>query len=221
MASAPASNKQRSKAAERSVVIITSVYNATVTGALERGAIEAFEASPIASALGLGLERYYVPGSFELVATAAMAASEERVAAIVVLGCIVKGETNHDAVLGQAVTQQLASLCASTGVPIGLGVLTVNTQEQALARAGLARAGLARAGPGNKGTEAMKAALGTLVVQVGITRGESADWMLDEMEHVGAPDKFKARKAKLPNAKAKSKAKSDPAMRHPPRRGTP
>jgi 6,7-dimethyl-8-ribityllumazine synthase len=220
MASAPASNKQRSKAAERSVVILTSVYNATVTGTLERGAIEAFEASPIASALGLNLERYYVPGSFELVATAAMAASEQRVAAIVVLGCIVKGETNHDAVLGQAVTQQLAGLCASTGVPIGLGVLTVNTQEQALARAGLAHAG-----PSNKGTEAMNAALGTLVVQVGITRGESADWMLDEMEHVGAPDKFKAHKGKPPNARAnagtKSKAKSDPAKRHPPRRGTP
>ncbi len=74
--------------------------------------------------------------------------------AVAVLGCIIKGETEHDRFIAQAICESIADLSAHSGVPIGLGVLTVNTAEQALARAGGEQ--------GNKGAEALAAALETL-----------------------------------------------------------
>ena len=81
------------------------------------------------------------------------AAATGRFDAVVALGCIIKGETSHDLHLATAVTTALLATARETGVPVGLGVLTVDTEEQAKARAG----GL----KGNKGVEAMAAALDT------------------------------------------------------------
>ena len=166
------------------VLIITSAYNATVTSELSRGAITAFERSSLASQLDLALEVYHVAGSFEVVPAAAAAAAMDRVHAIVALGCIVKGETNHDEVLGHAVTQALADICVRTGKPVGLGVLTVNTQAQALARAGL-QTPKASDLQGNKGAEAMDAALTTLAT---IRAMRDAKGMGPEL--FSSPDKF-------------------------------
>lgn len=93
-----------------------------------------------------------VPGSFELpVAAARLAGSGHQ--AIVALGVIIRGGTPHFEYVSQAATLGLTQVTVQTGVPVGFGVLTCDTEEQALARAGL---------PGStedKGFEAAQAAL--------------------------------------------------------------
>ncbi|MBL8990500.1 MAG: 6,7-dimethyl-8-ribityllumazine synthase, partial [Phycisphaerae bacterium] len=115
------------------------------------GAIDAFAA---AGGDPDALTLVDAPGSFELLALCGAAARSGRFDGVVALGCIVKGQTRHDEYLAAAVTTGLGLLAAQTGVPIGLGVLTVNSQRQALERAGGA--------VGNKGAEAMGAVLLTL-----------------------------------------------------------
>jgi 6,7-dimethyl-8-ribityllumazine synthase len=87
-----------------------------------------------------------VPGAFEIVAAASAAIAGRRVDAVVALGAVIRGETVHHEVLGHAVAGALASLCASSGVPIGFGLLTCDTIEQARARS-------------DKGAEAAEAAV--------------------------------------------------------------
>lgn len=149
------------------VAIVVSRYNATVTDALLSGAVRAYERA------GGEVRDLYVieaAGSFELVALAHAAARTRRFEGVLALGCIIKGETRHDEFLAHAVTQGLANITLTTDVPVGLGVLTVNNQQQALARAGLGGAakrrrragdGAGSAALGNKGEEAMLALLRT------------------------------------------------------------
>lgn len=135
------------------LAIVVSRYNATVTDALLAGALGAYER---AGGRTRDVRVIDAPGSFELVALsrAAIARARPKVAGVVALGCIIQGETIHDRVIADAVAQGLASITIATGVPIALGVLTVHTPEQALARAG--------GDKGNKGAEAMDALLATL-----------------------------------------------------------
>ncbi|MGB4833493.1 MAG: 6,7-dimethyl-8-ribityllumazine synthase [Candidatus Moraniibacteriota bacterium] len=91
-----------------------------------------------------------VSGSFEIPYGCVSLMKQHRPDAIVTLGCVVKGETNHDQIIAQAVAQGLIDLTIKYEIPITLGVLTVNTLEQAIARST----------PGNnKGREATAAAL--------------------------------------------------------------
>ena len=78
------------------------------------------------------IEIIRVPGAFELAAAAKLA--ERRADAVVALAAIIKGETNHHDVLAHAVSAALATLSASEGLPIGFGVLTCESMEQARAR---------------------------------------------------------------------------------------
>ncbi|MBU6414236.1 MAG: 6,7-dimethyl-8-ribityllumazine synthase [Planctomycetes bacterium] len=135
------------------VALVVSVYNATVTDPLRKAAIAEFLRR---GGKPENLLTYEVHGSFEIpvVAEAIMHAHQQNgvlLTAVVCLGCIIKGDTRHDEILGDVVTQELSSLAVRHRTPIGLGVLTVNTNEQALARAG--------GDKGNKGQEAMSAAL--------------------------------------------------------------
>jgi 6,7-dimethyl-8-ribityllumazine synthase len=93
----------------------------------------------------------WVPGAWELPLAAQQLAERRNCDAVVALGCVIRGDTPHfDFVAGAAATG-LASVQSSTGKPVAFGVLTTDTMEQALARAG----GKA----GNKGWEAAQAAL--------------------------------------------------------------
>jgi len=95
----------------------------------------------------------WTPGAFELPVVAEAAASSGRYAAIVALGCVIRGETPHfDYVAGEA-ARGLGNVALAHQVPVGFGVLTVDTQDQAEARAG--------GSAGNKGFEAAEAALAT------------------------------------------------------------
>lgn len=134
----------------RRVSIVASTYNAWVMDALVSGAISEYTRQT-GSERGLVILR--ASGSFEVPMLVQAVAKTGRFDAIVALGCIIKGETSHDLHLATAVTSSLLEIALETGVPVGLGVLTVDSAEQAEARAG----GL----KGNKGVEAMSAALAT------------------------------------------------------------
>ena len=97
------------------------------------------------------LDVYWVPGSFEVPLVARKLAEAGRHVAVVCLGCVIRGETGHyDHVAGQAAGGVLQAGLA-TGIPVIFGVLTTDTVEQALNRAGLKS--------GNKGGEAAMAAI--------------------------------------------------------------
>lgn len=144
------------------VALIVSRYNEAVTGPMGEGAERAF--------LDAGgdpshLTRVEAPGAFELAAIAGAALRSGRYDAAVCLGCVLKGETRHDEVIADALAVALATLSAEVGRPAAFGVLTVETHEQAIARASGAR--------GDKGAEAMNAAIDAVASIRGLT-GEGA-----------------------------------------------
>ncbi len=133
------------------IAIVVSRYNGGVTSRLLEGAQEAY-ARRGGDAAHLGVIE--APGAFELVALSLAAARGGVWAGVLAIGCIVRGETSHDRVLADAVAGGLVDVTVATGVPVSFGVLTVDNNDQALARAG--------GGQGNKGEEGMEALLDTL-----------------------------------------------------------
>ena len=134
-------------------------YNGWVTGKLEEGALGALErlSGGRGEAVVVG-----VSGSLEVPALVAEAASGGGFDAVVALGCVIKGETEHDRHIGAAIIGNLVEIGSASGVPIGVGILTVNDAAQAEARAG--------GNLGNKGAEAMEAALAS-AAGIGELRG--------------------------------------------------
>jgi 6,7-dimethyl-8-ribityllumazine synthase len=133
------------------VAIVVSRYNDSITSSLRDAAIEAYT-----ERYGAGgpLAVIDAPGAFELPAIASAAIQSGLYAGVVCLGCVIKGETTHDAHLNSAVAEALASLSVAAGLPVAFGVLTCQNADQARARAGGAK--------GNKGREAMTAVLQSL-----------------------------------------------------------
>jgi len=118
--------------ADRTVGIVVSRFNGEISNRLLESALEALAAAGVAE------ERITVmpvPGAFELPIGAMALAKTRRYSCVVALGCVVRGETAHfEYVAGEAASGlQLAGL--ETGVPVAFGVLTVDTAEQAEARA--------------------------------------------------------------------------------------
>lgn len=130
------------------VALVVSEYHAFITDGLETGARGALaEAGWPDDAV----ETFLVPGAFELPQAAQRIAESRRFAAVVCLGCLIRGETPHfDYVAGEC-ARALQQASAEFEVPVALGVLTCDTTEQALARAG--------GDHGNKGWDAAMAAL--------------------------------------------------------------
>lgn len=143
------------------VAVVVSRYNASITDRLRQGALEQYALRAGGRATATVLD---APGSFEIPAIVLAAARSGRFAGVVALGCIIKGETSHDVYLAEAVTRGLMEVVLRTGVPVGLGVLTVDTVAQARARAGGQQ--------GNKGAEAMAAVLDT-IAEIGAVRTRS------------------------------------------------
>jgi 6,7-dimethyl-8-ribityllumazine synthase len=128
--------------------LVVSKYNDFVTDRLQSGAIDALRHAGVAER---DITIVRVPGSFEIPIAAQHAAETGRFQAIVCLGCVIKGETAHFEYICSAVAHGITAAAAATGVPMAFGVLTTNSVEEALARAGN--------GPDNKGREAALAAL--------------------------------------------------------------
>jgi 6,7-dimethyl-8-ribityllumazine synthase len=97
------------------------------------------------------LDLVWVPGSFEIPVVARRLAETGGYAAVVCLGCVLKGDTDHYDYVAGSVTTGVAQAAAATGVPVVFGVLTCDTLEQALHRSG--------AKAGNKGHEAALTAI--------------------------------------------------------------
>ncbi|HUL73948.1 MAG TPA: 6,7-dimethyl-8-ribityllumazine synthase [Vicinamibacterales bacterium] len=130
------------------IALVVSRYHAFVTGPLEAGARAALGEAGLAAG---DVETFAVPGAYELAQTAQRVAESGAFAAIVCLGCLIRGETPHFDYIAQAAAQGITAAAQATGVPVTFGVLTTNTADEALARAG--------AGPTNKGREAALAAV--------------------------------------------------------------
>ncbi|HSU97442.1 MAG TPA: 6,7-dimethyl-8-ribityllumazine synthase [Gemmatimonadaceae bacterium] len=134
----------------RRVVVVASRFNETITRPLVDGALEALVAHEVAFD---DIDVVWVPGAWELPLAARRALESGRYDALVALGAVIRGETPHfDFVAGEA-SRGLALVCIDAGIPVGFGLLTCDTMDQALARAGGVH--------GNKGWDAAVAALET------------------------------------------------------------
>jgi 6,7-dimethyl-8-ribityllumazine synthase len=130
------------------VAVVVSRFNELVTEKLLAGARARLTELGVADT---AVDVVWVPGAFELPLAAAAAAATGRYRAIVALGCVIRGETPHfDYVAGEA-ARGLQSVALSYRIPVGFGVLTTDSFEQAVDRAGGAA--------GNKGADAADAAL--------------------------------------------------------------
>ena len=130
------------------VALIAARFNATIVDRLRAGAVEALVQR---GAQATDVTTVFVPGAFEIPLAVRKLAILGRHDAIVALGAVVRGDTPHfDYVAGECAAG-IARVMADTGVPVGFGVLTVDTPEQAGDRAG--------GRLGNKGAEAALAAI--------------------------------------------------------------
>jgi len=112
---------------ERRFALVVGRFYEELAGALVAGAREVLEPHG-------DVDVFDVPGAFELPLAAKYAAESGRYAGIVALGAVIRGETDHyDYVCGEA-ARGIQQVQLSTGVPVGFGVLTVDSMEQALAR---------------------------------------------------------------------------------------
>ena len=132
----------------RRVGVVVSRFNESITRALLEGALDALVRHGVKFD---DIDVLWVPGAWELPLAARAAMSTERYDAIVALGAVIRGDTPHfDYVAGEA-SRGLADASVEGEIPVGFGVLTCDTMEQAEARAGGAH--------GNKGWDAALAAL--------------------------------------------------------------
>jgi 6,7-dimethyl-8-ribityllumazine synthase len=130
------------------VAIVVARFNEVVTERLLDGALTALADGGVAED---DIEVVWVPGAFELPAACRALWNTNRFDATVMLGAVVRGETDHYDYVCSAVSDGAMRLATDHGVPLGFGLLTCGTLDQALARAG----GQA----GNKGADAVLAAL--------------------------------------------------------------
>lgn len=130
------------------VAVLVSRYNEIVTRRLLDGALACCREAGLDDDQ---VDVVWVPGAFEMGAAAAGVASTGRYTALVALGAVIRGDTAHfDFVAGEA-ARGVNAVATQHGLPVGFGVLTVDSMDQAMARAGGAS--------GNKGYEAAEAAL--------------------------------------------------------------
>jgi 6,7-dimethyl-8-ribityllumazine synthase len=128
--------------------IVVSEYNEEVTFALRDGCIHTLLEH---GAQERNIRIHHVPGAFELTGAAAIIANKLEPDAIITLGCVIKGETEHDRYINEAVARELAHLNSVYNLPVIFGLLTVNDLAQAHDRAGGRH--------GNKGVECAVSAI--------------------------------------------------------------
>ena len=113
--------------------IVVADWNSEITYPMTQGAIDTFVKHGVAQD---NIDVMHVPGTVELTYGAARIMKEERVDAVIVIGCVIQGETPHFDYVCQSVTQGVAALNAQGKVPVIFSVLTVLNQQQALDRCG-------------------------------------------------------------------------------------
>ena len=144
----PVTHQGRLSAGGFRFALVSSRWNDFLTGRLVEGALDALER------LGAdegAVEHFRVPGSFEIPLVALKLAQSGRFDAVVCLGTVLRGQTPHFEYVAGEVTKGIAQAAMQTGVPVLYGVVTADTLEQAIDRAGVKA--------GNKGFEAAMSAV--------------------------------------------------------------
>jgi 6,7-dimethyl-8-ribityllumazine synthase len=139
--------------------IVVSRFNAFIT---ERLFLSAYDGLLRSGVKKKDVALVRVPGAFEIPAAARMLAETKKYDAIICIGCLLRGDTAHYDVIVNEVTRGIGQSAQETGVPHAFGVLTCETLEQAIDRAGLKM--------GNKGFEAALAAVEMALLTDGIRR---------------------------------------------------
>ena len=134
--------------------IVVSEWNYEITGALMRGAVETLQKHGVPDD---NIFVKHVPGSFELTLGGQFFAEYTKVDAIILLGCVIQGETRHFDFICQGVTKGVTDLNLKFNIPVIFGLLTTENQQQALDRAG--------GRLGNKGDEAAYTAIKMVALQ--------------------------------------------------------
>lgn len=132
------------------LLVIQAPYYADVVGGMHRGAGQVLEAA------GARIETVDVAGAYELPAALRMAIRRGDWDGFLLLGCVVRGATDHYTFICDAVCHGVMDIAADTGVPLGFGLLTVDALDQAVERS--------RDDRMNKGAEAAHALLGQLAL---------------------------------------------------------
>jgi 6,7-dimethyl-8-ribityllumazine synthase len=135
-------------AARLRIAIVVSRFNEAVTGSMRQAAVETLLGAGVADD---HIDIYGVPGAWELPICASWLLRRGNLDGVIALGCVIRGETPHFEYVSLGATRGLETLAREFGVPIGFGLLTTDTADQARARSGGAR--------GNKGEEAAQAVL--------------------------------------------------------------
>ena len=144
----PVTHQGRLSAGGFRFALVSSRWNDFLTSRLVEGALDALER------LGAdegAVEHFRVPGSFEIPLVAQRLAQSGRFGAVVCLGTVIRGETPHFEYVAGEVTKGIAQAALQTGVPVIYGIVTADTLEQAIDRAGVKA--------GNKGFEAAMSAV--------------------------------------------------------------
>lgn len=128
--------------------LVASRFNQQIVEQLVVGAKQGLQEHGVGES---AVDLVWVPGAFEIPLTAQILADTEKYLAILGLGCVIRGETNHYEYVCQAVTHGISQVTLDTGLPVIFGILTCDNETQALDRAG----GKA----GNKGYDAALTAL--------------------------------------------------------------
>jgi len=134
--------------AKATFAVVVSRFNEFVTGRLLSGAMDAFVRHGVKDS---DVEVVWSPGSFEVPVLARRLAGSGRYAAVVCLGAVIRGGTDHHQYIASEVAKGVAQAAMATGVPCLFGVITCDTIEQAVERAGTKA--------GNKGADAALAAI--------------------------------------------------------------
>ena len=137
--------------------VIAAEWNPEVTDALMKGAVDTLRDHGVKTE-NLLVRR--VPGTFELTSAADMMLSDPNIDAVICIGCVIQGETRHFEFICQAVSQGITNVALKRERPVIFSVLTCDTMQQALDRAGGRH--------GNKGVEGAITALKMIAYQRGI-----------------------------------------------------
>lgn len=130
------------------IAIVASRFNDFVVGELVDGALDCLHRHGVDDA---DIDTAWVPGSFEIPMAAKRLVASGRYAAVVCLGCLIQGDTPHFGYIAAEVTKGIAQVSLDSGVPVAYGIITADTLEQAIERAGTKA--------GNKGFDAAMSVL--------------------------------------------------------------
>ena len=114
--------------------IVISRFNEAIGKNLLAGAIDCLQRHQV---LESSIDVYWTPGSFEIPNALSNIMKKKKYTGMIALGVIIRGETPHFDFIASEVTKGIASISMSTGVPIGFGIITADTAEQAKDRAGV------------------------------------------------------------------------------------